>query len=200
MKNKINLTIFLVFLMILALVLVSIENQKQRQTLNSKAAEPESLPTQALDSASYVMKSPEGSKTLVLDRKLNLYSLNVIANSSQQKTEIITNEKGFTGLTIPFNTWSPDNVYFFLKEQTGPNIDYLVFQSNGSLFSNSLKFVSIGDLFKAKLPEYMIEDVTGWGGINLILINTKNTINNQKVSFWFDVPSQTFIQLSTYFK
>jgi hypothetical protein len=152
-----------------------------------------------------VMDSPEGSKTLILQKQtikgIVTYSLFVTSKSDGQKLQILKKVEASTnGLLIPFNSWSPDNVYFFLKETTPVGDDYLVFQTSGDFFSNNSPYISIQELFKSKVPNHIIEDVTGWGGLNLILINAKSVEQNNKVSFWLDVPSQTFIQLGTYFK
>lgn len=145
-----------------------------------------------------IMDSPEGSKTLTLESLENqgqtTYSLFISSKSEEQKQQIFTRqENNSQSLVIPFNTWSPDNTYVFLKEITPTSNDYLVFQ-------NDAPPLSIQDLFAKKVPNYVIEDVTGWAAPNLLIINTKQIDGDSKVSFWFDVPSQSFIQLGTYFK
>jgi hypothetical protein len=91
-------------------------------------------------------------------------------------------------------------VYFFLKEKTPHEEDYLVFRSSGELFSDDARALSVQQLFREKVKGYTIEDVTGWADPTLLVVNTKTVDGDTKVSFWFDVPNQTFIQLGTYFK
>lgn len=116
------------------------------------------------------MDSPDGTMTL----KLISNSLFVSSKSDGQERQIYKNEEiNSHNLEIPFNTWSPDNVYIFLKEKTPSINNYLVFQSSGNLFSNNLPYMSIQELFKINVPNYSITDVTGWAAPNLLIINTK---------------------------
>jgi len=190
---RIKTIFFITVIAIVTLLVIVQQNNRKSQTITTSAAPVLSIPVQT--EKPNIMDSPEGSKTLTLDG-----SLFVSSNIDGQKVNIFKKEEiGSRKLEIPYNTWSPDNVYIFLKEKTSTVDDYLVFQTTGDLFPDNLNYLSIQELFKQKVPEYIIEDVTGWGGLNLILINTKNTVEDRKVSFWFDVPSQSFIQLGTYF-
>ncbi len=97
-------------------------------------------------------------------------------------------------ISIPANTFSPDNKYVFLKEEGVVQANYFVLSVDQS--PNSLKILNplnFSDLFNQKYDNYKITDVTGWGGINLIVVNTNGP------SFWFEVPSKAFIQLSNRF-
>lgn len=193
-----------IFFIILLLTVVTLftlvqRNNKKRQSLYTSAAP--AVVNPVFIETSNIMDSPEGSMTLYLDRKGNTYSLFVTSKSESQKKQIFQKiEVDPAKLEIPYNTWSPDNLYVFLKEKTSTRDDYLVFQSSGTLFSNGLPYVSIQELFKINVPSYIIEDVTGWAAPNLLIVNTKANDSDNKISFWFDVPSQSFIQLGTYFK
>ena len=174
-------------------------NNKKSQPLFISASPPVITPVQA--EASNIMDSPDGSKTLTLEKKETLSSLFISSKSDEQRQQIFKKEEtGSRSLSIPYNTWSPDNVYVFLKEKTPTINNYFVFQSSGDLFSNDLSYVSVQELFKKNVPDYLIEDVTGWADPNLLIINAKSIEGDKKVSFWFDVPSQLFIKLGTYFK
>jgi len=151
-----------------------------------------------------IMDSPEGSKTLTLemqqDKDITTYTLSASSKSDNEKKQLFKKvEPNSQILSIPFNTWSTDNVYVFLKEKTPSMDNYLVFQSSGNVFPDEAAFVSIQELFSKKVPGYVIEDVTGWAGPTSLIVNTKALGDSRKVSFWFEVPSQSFIQLSTYF-
>ena len=189
-------TIFFIFIItFITLFVFILSNNKKSQTITTSAATPPIITPIQVETVS-VMDSPEGSKTLTIDG-----SLFVSSNPDGQKINIFKKEEiGALKLEIPYNTWSPDNVYIFLKLKTSPVDDYLVFQSSGDLFPNNLPYVSIQELFKINVPDYTIEDVTGWAAPNLLIVNTKANESDEKVSFWFDVPSQSFIQLGTYFK
>lgn len=94
-------------------------------------------------------------------------------------------------LTVPLNTFSPDNKYVFLKESYGGKNSYFV-----PLNGEEIKF---SELFANKYEDYVISDVTGWGGVNLIVINTDKTEGGVGPSFWFDVTSKSFIRLANRF-
>lgn len=197
MKTKIILFITLI---VITLLVVLQFNKKQSQTVITSAAPPIVVTPIQLETSD-VMDSPDGSKTLTLEKKGQFLTIFVSSKTDNKKIQIYKEETvGQDKLEIPYNSWSPDNAYFFLKEKNPEYNNYFVFQSAGDLFPNNLPYVSIQELFNKNTPDYSIEDVTGWGGINLIVINTKNTTDNRKVSFWLDVPSQSFIQLGTYFK
>ncbi|MFH0772713.1 MAG: hypothetical protein V1922_00150 [bacterium] len=151
------------------------------------------------------MDSPEGSKTLTLEKLdregITTYLLYVTFKSDEQKQQIFKKEMPLSqSFEIPYNAWSPDTKYLFLKEKNPTLDNYLVFQSSGSPFSNDRAYLSIQELFQKKVQNYTIEDVTGWADLPLLMVNTKANDSDKKVSFWFDVPSQSFVQLGTYFK
>ena len=152
------------------------------------------------------MDSPEGSKTLVLqktqDSKGATYSAFVSTKSHEQVQQVLTEAASDSdSLSIPFNTWSPDTVFLFLTKKTPIINHYLVFNSSGEWFGDDAPYLSVQELFTDQVPNYVIEDVTGWAAPNLLIVNAKSAENEQsKVSFWFDVPSKSFIQLSTYFE
>jgi hypothetical protein len=104
-----------------------------------------------------------------------------------------------TTLEVPLNSFSPDDKYIFLKE-TGLGEDhYLVLTTSGIPLAEGVLTVEISGLFMAKYPEYVISDVTGWGGVGLIVFNTDKKEGGTGPSFWFEVPALGFIRLSTRF-
>lgn len=191
MKVKV---LFLITIIAVITVITLALGNKKKQTILTSAAPP--VISEIQTETPNVMDSPDGNMTLTLDG-----SLIVSSKSDQQKVLIFKKEGiGSRKLEIPYNTWSPNNVYVFLKEKTSTVDDYLVFQSSGDLFPNNLPYLSVQEMFKINVPDYTIEDATGWAAPNLLIVNTKANESDQKVSFWFDVPSQSFIQLGTYFK
>jgi len=160
---------------------------------------PVSTPLQTAPLETSIMDSPDGTKTLAMIKRqtndLASYFFYIDKKLIFKKTVSLSQS-----FSIPYNTWSPDNVYFFLKETTLSVNNYYVFSASGDSFPNSAQYPNIQDLFSQKLPDYTIVDVTGWAAPNLIVLNTKRKQDGGNVSFWFDVPSQSFIQLSTYFE
>lgn len=100
---------------------------------------------------------------------------------------------------IPYNTFSSDDNYFFLTRITGDKKEYLVFKTNGEVFSDGSMYIAVTPLFTNYTSNYTISDVTGWADPTLMIVNVKDS-NNNKVSYWFDVSSKSFIPLSNYFE
>lgn len=102
-------------------------------------------------------------------------------------------------MAIPFNAFSPDDSYIYLKEIDGEATQYYLFKSSGEAFVNGSTFVNITPLFAAYTANYTLEDITGWADPTLLVVNTKST-DGKTVSFWFDVTSKSFIPLSHVFE
>ncbi|HTK03731.1 MAG TPA: hypothetical protein VL401_03135 [Alphaproteobacteria bacterium] len=129
--------------------------------------------------------SPDGKDKLsVKEEKTKENIIYTFTTSKQKFTKTVPLE---TSILVPFNTFSPDDKYFFLQE--------------GDTYFVPLKdeVLDINAMFAAKHPEYKITEATGWGGMTLIVINTDKTSGGIGPSFWFDVTSKSFIQLSTRF-
>lgn len=102
-------------------------------------------------------------------------------------------------MSIPFNAFSSDNSYVFLKETKDGEYHYLVFKSSGELFANGQAFLDVTPLFAAYTKTYTISDVTGWADPTLLVVNATST-NGTLYSFWFDVASHSFIPLENVFE
>ncbi|HJY98359.1 MAG TPA: hypothetical protein VJ227_01445 [Patescibacteria group bacterium] len=101
-------------------------------------------------------------------------------------------------ISVPYNTFSPDNTYIFLK-RSGAGMSYFVLKTDGSLFADGSKTIDFVKLFNEKYPETPAADITGWGGMTLVVINTHNPDGTVDHSFWYDASSNSFIALSTRF-
>ncbi|MBU0978775.1 L,D-transpeptidase [Patescibacteria group bacterium] len=141
----------------------------------------------------------DGSMTLILRNNqqpdnMTGYTLWVTSQDSAIENLIYSHTMGSgTNIEIPFNSWSPDNNYFYVKKQTGDSIEYLVFKTSAEKFEND-SFMNIGDYFvQAKIP-YSLDEVTGWSAPFYLIIKTKNNDTDaQGPPYWFNVPQQTFI-------
>lgn len=161
---------------------------------------PTSVPTPI--TGSEIMESPDGTVTLKVERleqsESTQYTISTSPTSDQSKyTVYSTNE--FDNLTIPYNTWSPDNKYFFLKEIAQLQSNYYVFSAIRGENLGGYLYLSIQELFAEKVTGYTITDVTGWASPNLIIVNAQSDESGNKVSYWFNVTNQSFIRLSSYF-
>ncbi|MFA6532909.1 MAG: hypothetical protein WCT22_02835 [Patescibacteria group bacterium] len=196
---KIKISIFILIITLLTFFVTGELNSKKNRTVITSAAPPVITPIESETTSS--MDSPDGEKTLMIEKKDNFYTIFITNNSDGNKTQVFRKEKiNSSQLEIPYNTWSPDNFYFFLKEKNASVDNYLVFQSSGESFLNNQPYLSIQEPFKINVPNYTIEEVTGWAGPNLLIVNAKQNDSDSKISFWYEVPSQAVIQLGTYFK
>ncbi len=115
-----------------------------------------------------------------------------------QKEVFATSLPITNSLSIPQNTFSPDDKYFFLKETAPGGVKYFALTVSGDPITKDAQTLTFSDMFASKYADFQITDATGWGGTNLIVFNTDKS-GVQGPSFWFEVPSQAFIQLSTRF-
>ena len=105
-----------------------------------------------------------------------------------------------TTMSLPFNTVSPDYKYMFLKQAGPDKTRYLVLTLSGEPMTPETQTVEFAESFESEYPDYKITEVTGWGGINLIVFNTDKIEGGIGPSFWFDVASKSFILLSNRFE
>lgn len=189
-----KLLLVFVLVAIIALAGVNFYLGKSRQ-VSSQAPEagPDAitaiLPVEASEKNS--VDSPDGKLTLLMkktkvDGGIN-YSFSVSGKEIFAKTVDPT-----VSFSIPLNSWSPDNKYVFLKETAATGMKFFVLSVSTDASSQNEQTANITDLFTQKYPDLKIKDVTGWGGVNLVIVNSDS-------SFWFEMPAHSFIQLSTHF-
>jgi hypothetical protein len=104
-----------------------------------------------------------------------------------------------TIISIPYNTWDPNGKYIFLKENNTTGTSFFVLSTSTSSLDQNDQTANITDLFTEKYPDLKIGDVTGWGGVNLVVINSIKGDGGRGPSFWFEMPTHSFIQLSMRF-
>jgi len=148
--------------------------------------------------------APDGNKKLILKKEQTktgvTYSFSTADRSGANEKMVFKKTAPLNQvLTVPYNTWSPNDTYFFLKETTPTVNNYYVFYTSGKSFSEKSQFINIQELFAQKLPQYAIENVTGWADQTLLIVNTKTEQGRQGPSFWFDLTGNSFLQLGTRF-
>ena len=102
-------------------------------------------------------------------------------------------------IKIPFNSWSPDNIFIFLEKFSPSGRSAIVMRANGQLFIDSLPYADIARLFAAKNTNNTYKETTGWASENLLIVNSTKQDGSMGPSYWFEVPSMAIIQLSTDF-
>ncbi len=149
--------------------------------------------------------SPDGTKKVIMKVTQNndgtkTYAFSVSdENGSNEQFIFAKTLDSASNMTIPFNTWSPDNKYFFIQENTGNNKNVYVFSATGAAFSETEAYFDATDLFKRKNTGNNFSEATGWASETLVIINTTKPDNSKGPSYWFEVPSKAIIQLSTEF-
>lgn len=118
---------------------------------------------------------------------------------NNQKTIYTATLPSTDTMTIPFNTWSPDNRYIFLKHASSQKNETLVMRADGAVLPDGDQNDNVTDLFVARNTGETYQDTTGWASETLLIINTTNTDGSKGPSFWEEVPSKAIIELSTEF-
>lgn len=151
--------------------------------------------------------SPDGGKKVIMRTIYNedstrTYAFSISNNSGENEQSIFKKTLESTkSMVIPFNTWSPDNKYFFIQEQTndGAATAILVFKALGETFAGGEKYLEVAELFKNRGTGNNFREATGWASETLIIVNSTTQDNTKGPSYWFEVPSKAIIQLATDF-
>ncbi len=149
--------------------------------------------------------SPDGKATLTVKNireTSGLVSQTFYVSSDADKTLVKIFEKKSNPenlVTVPDNTFSPNNKHLFLKYEEGGTTRYIVMRTDGKDIKEGSHTVEIGSLFSEKHPDYVITDVTGWGSYSLIVVNTNTKDDKTGPSWWFDLSNFSFIRLSSRF-
>jgi hypothetical protein len=190
-KHQFEILILLVFVLVIIPSFLFLRDGYKREdslapTINSVSA-----------SQLTEVDSPDGKQTLIMKEHWNgnsgtTYALFISSKTEPGEKQIFSKTVGPSEkLLIPYNTWSPDYKYVFLKEDGVHGSSYSVIRD--------FQEVNINQLFAKKYNQYKITDVTGWAAPTLVIINTNKVDGTVGPSFWFDVSSDSFIQLSTRF-
>lgn len=146
--------------------------------------------------------APDGAvklvlKTTLLQDRQTGYTLTVsdVSGANRQMVYEGSLPDG-SKITLPPNSWSPDNKLFFIKQQSPDRLAVLVFQANGTAFADGADYIDVSSIFREKLPDAILRDVTGWDDPALLHVMTYNADKTIGLSYWFDIGSRSFIQLA----
>src|SRR3989344_5896819 len=202
-KLQIELESFFLISIVAAgsLFLVIRNNQTQFSvgTVNSP------LVTETIEEKTYSQISLNGENTVVMEvvsNKDNTYTYSFYTADGEGNDRKFVFEKTLDdgkNMIIPYNTWSSDNKYFFVQENSIGKSSIFAFKATGEPFSETEEHFDVTDLFGKKETGYTFDEATGWASESLIVINTKTENNEKGPSYWFEVPSKAVIQLSTKF-
>lgn len=145
----------------------------------------------------------DGTISLTLNQKptgnKNMWSLIIKDKNNPQKTIWSESLPDSVSFSIPLNAVSPDNKSLFIRETAPGKTLYLVFFTSGKPINKDSQLIEFTDLFAAKYPDLQITEATGWAAPTLIVFNTNQADGHPGPSFWFDIVSLSFIQLSNRF-
>jgi|SRR3990172_2634416 len=149
--------------------------------------------------------SPNGKATLTMKNGKELKGVitqTFLIASEEDKTPVEIFKKDSNPdylISVPDNSFSPDNKYIFLKyEEAGKN-RYIVIRTDGEDLGKDIETIEIESLFSEKYPDFVITDVTGWGSYSLIVVNSDTKEGKTGPSWWFDLSNFSFIRLSSRF-
>ncbi len=97
-------------------------------------------------------------------------------------------------ISLPANSWAPDNAYVFIK-QSEPTTTFLALKASGEPFASGEQYLDVAALFATKQPQLLFKEATGWDGIGLMHVTSTTTQGAKGPSFWFDVASKSFLHL-----
>lgn len=147
-----------------------------------------------------VVSSIDGLKSLTLKiyhNKDNSTTYSFINTEGQQIYSKTLTQGSI--MEVPDNSWAPQERYLFIEENGGGNKDVYVLQPTGEVFANGQQAFNVRALFTSKEIPYTFNGATGWADTYLLIVQTLKTDGTKGPSYWFDVSSQSFIQLATRF-
>lgn len=157
---------------------------------------------QVLDKETEVV-SQDGKQTLTMKETtkdgLTSYAF-FLSNDKEKQKQVLYSTDFLNGVSyeLPFNSFSPEGKFLFIKSKDGEGDRYLVFSTKIS--PEKLQDpVEVGSVFSAKYSDVVITDVTGWGGLGLLVINADSHDGKTGPSFWYEAATGRFIRLSTRF-
>lgn len=170
---------------------------------------PTPLPTQApppkIETSSQI--SPDGTKKLTMTITTNKDNSKTYAFTTSEVEVTNTTEQplfdttlsGTESMSIPYNTWSPNNLYVFLQHNTPGNSEAFIMKANGQSLAGDEQYYNVTVLFNAKNTGNTYQETTGWASNTLLIVNTTRPDGSKGPSYWFEVPSKAIIRLSTVF-
>jgi hypothetical protein len=146
--------------------------------------------------------SPDGSMKVIMQKEVknnaNIYSFSVAEVSGNNEHPLFTKTTDISGvMSVPGNSWSPDNKYVFIQDTEGSDVHVLVFKASGESFNTDEQYFDVPDLFAKRETGYTFEEVTGWASGTLLYVRTSGEDSAKGPWYWFEIPSKAFIRLAS---
>lgn len=136
----------------------------------------------------------DGTMNLTLVKSGAEESLFISDIAGGNKHQIFQKTYSYGGITLPANSWSPDNKYVFVEEQEGGVTTFLVMKASGEPFADGKSTIDVGALFTEKLKELKLTTITGWAAPTLLFVTTTKD-GTKSATYWFDVDYRNFLLL-----
>src|SRR5207247_774945 len=108
---------------------------------------------------------------------------------------ILTKTISGGSMSIPGNSWSPNNKQVFVAQNGSDGTTYYVLHADGTLFASGDASLDIKALWQEKKMQYTIRDATGWAAYNLVIVYTSKDDGTPGPAFWFVTDTKGFLQL-----
>lgn len=159
-----------------------------------KAEEPEIPQTVSVNSGDGEVKVVEIMKKLNNDETNYQFKVvNIATGFESNLYEVILDSS--RKISIPLNSWSPDNKQLFLQEEGRGQVNYLVFKSDGSAYKDGAQYLEINSYWNKTGKNLLIREITGWAGTDLLVVETTKTDGSNGPAYWFVTSSRSFMQL-----
>lgn len=199
-KPKLKYLIIFIILILVGIFLFIGYQVINKTKVNTTLDKPQELISQSQESE---LHSPDGTMTLIM-------RTNSQNNESQTYSFLVADIKGkdkkgnerllFTKtidpkeeMILPYNSWSPDKKYVFLKEKDkNGKLNFFIAKVSGGSFADGGQFLDVGAFFTQKKIAYKLNDATGWASPTFLNITTIGDDAKKGPSYWFDINSLAF--------
>lgn len=139
------------------------------------------------------VRSPDGTMKLTMQKTQKgdgptSYSF-FVSSDDVGSLEIYSKTLTTGEMSIPLNSWAPDNKHLFIIENNGAGDNYLIFKASGDNFADGARFIDFMSHYSAKMTQYALKDVTGWDAPDLLHVRTDGP------AYWFELGSNAFYRL-----
>lgn len=150
--------------------------------------------------------SPDGNKKLSMTQSVNkdgsnTYAFTVVDTATDNPQPIYTVTLTGETMSIPYNTFSPDDKYVFVQYNSKNGTHAWVLRVNGQPINPTTneQYYDATALFNQRYPNLTYDQITGWASETLLVVLTKNADGTEGQSFWVEIPSKAIIPLATQF-